>query len=65
MPRRPKRVLVNVKDWRDMTPEEFDVAAKPAPVEDEGLFPLPLRMTPPPVDPSGTGDLFAELEDDV
>lgn len=48
------------RDWRDMRPEEFDVDAKPA--EDEGLFPLPVHLTAPPVDPCGTGDLLAELD---
>lgn len=53
------------RDWRDMRPEDFDVEATSGPdvTTDEGLFPLPVHLTRPPVDPCGTGDLLAEILD--
>lgn len=54
------------RDWRDMRPEDFDVDAHSGPdaTTDDGLFPLPVHLVAPPVDPCGTGDLFEDLESD-
>lgn len=51
------------RDWRDMRPEDFDADADTGPdaLRDDGLFPLPVHLVAPPVDPCGTGDLFENL----
>jgi hypothetical protein len=51
---------VRRRDWRDMSPTEFDADA---PVEESpGLFDLTVDMVPPPDDGVGTGDLFTDLD---